>query len=50
VTVSYSPRSRRDLARIRDFIAMEAGNRELADHFIARLLDACDALAVLPER
>jgi plasmid stabilization system protein ParE len=50
VTVRYSPRSQRDLANIRDFIVAEAGNQQVADHYIARLLDACDALATLPER
>jgi plasmid stabilization system protein ParE len=50
VTVRYSPRSRRDLESIRDFIVAESKDRQVADHYIARLLDACDALALLPER
>ena len=50
MTVRYSPRSRRDLANIRDFIAAGAENRQVADQYIASLLDACDALALLPER
>jgi plasmid stabilization system protein ParE len=48
VTVRYSRRSQRDLANIRDFIEVEAANRQVAEHYIARLLDACDALAILP--
>jgi plasmid stabilization system protein ParE len=50
VTVRYSPRSQRDLAAIRDFIVAETGDRASTDYYIARLLDACDALAILPQR
>jgi plasmid stabilization system protein ParE len=50
VRVVYAPRSRRDLGNIRNFIAAESGSRLVADHYLARLLDACDSLAILPER
>ena len=50
MTVIYSPRCRRDLENIRDYIAVESGNRQTADQYVARLLDACDTLAILPER
>jgi plasmid stabilization system protein ParE len=50
VTVRYSPRSQRDLAAIQNFIAVESRDKPTADRYIARLLDACDALAILPDR
>ena len=50
MTVRYSPRSRRDIESIRDFIVRESGSRPLADSYIVRLLDACDSLSILPER
>jgi plasmid stabilization system protein ParE len=50
VKVLYSPRSRRDLSGIRDFIQTKSGNAEVADSFIVRMLDACEALHILPER
>jgi len=50
VRVIHAPRSRRDLENIRNFIAAESGSRQVADQYITRLLDACDALAILPER
>lgn len=48
--VEYAPRSVRDLARIRAYILKESQSHETADRFLARLLDACDALHTLPER
>ena len=48
--VIYSPRSYRDLKKICEFIAAESGSQQVAHSYIARLLDACDALAILPER
>jgi plasmid stabilization system protein ParE len=50
VRVIYAPRSRRDFECIRTFIATESGSTQVADQYVARLLDACDALAVLPDR
>ena len=48
--IHYSPRSQRDLLGIRNFIETESGSAQLAGAYIARLLDACDALHILPER
>lgn len=48
--VEYAPRSARDLARIRAYIVKESQSPATADRFIARLLDACEALHTLPER
>ena len=48
--VSYSPRSCRDFQNIRDFIVAESKDRQAADLYLRRLLDACDSLASLPER
>jgi plasmid stabilization system protein ParE len=50
VKVIYSPRSRRDLRRILDFIIAESASQHVAQNYIARLLKDCDSLAVLPER
>ena len=48
--VEYAPRSTRDLAGIRAYIAKESESQQTADRFIARVLDACEALHTLPER
>ncbi len=48
--VRYSPRSLRDLEKIRDYICKEAGNRQAADRFLHAPFKECDFLAVLPER
>ena len=48
--VVFSPRSRRDLEKIRDYIAAESANMETADRWIAQLLDTCERLRTLPER
>jgi plasmid stabilization system protein ParE len=50
VNVTYAPRARRDLARIRDYIWGESKSREVADRFVSRLIDACDHLGALPLR
>ena len=39
-----SPRCARDLAQIRAYIVKEPESPQTADRFIARLLDACDAM------
>jgi plasmid stabilization system protein ParE len=41
--ILYSPRSRRDLARIRHYIASESGSPAVADQFVGKLFDACNA-------
>ena len=46
----YSPRSLRDLEKIRAFITKESGSRDVADRFLNSLLDECEFLVVLPER
>lgn len=46
----YSPRSRRDLEQIRDWLTAEAQTRATADRFLGQLFDACDTLKVLPAR
>src|SRR5207248_30173 len=48
--VVFSPRSQRDLEKIRDWIADESGSRAPADRFLAELFDACDSLQSLPWR
>ena len=48
--VTYSPRSRRDLEKIRAWIARDSGSLETADRFIRQLLDSADTLETLPER
>ena len=48
--IEYSPRSVRDLNRIRTYIMEESESEVTAVRFIARLLDACDTLHTLPER
>ena len=48
--VLYAPRTQRDLQIIRQHIEAESRSREIACQFLVRLLDACDALAILPER
>ena len=48
--VLYSRRSRRDLEKIRTYIADESGNADTADRFIRQLLDAGDSLENLPAR
>jgi toxin ParE1/3/4 len=48
--VVYSPRSRRDLERIRDWIVGESQSLATAAKFIGSLFDACDSLGTLPER
>ena len=48
--VLYSRRSRRDLEKIRTYIADESGNADTADRFTRQLLDACDSLENLPAR
>jgi plasmid stabilization system protein ParE len=48
--VIYSPRSQRDLEKIHAWIADESGRSTIADRFIGQLLDACDSLAMLPQR
>jgi plasmid stabilization system protein ParE len=48
--IVYSPRSRRDLDKIRRWIATESGSFTAAARFIAELFDACDSLRTLPER
>jgi plasmid stabilization system protein ParE len=50
VRVVYALRSHRDLGNIRNFIAAESGSQQMADQYTARLIDACDTLAILPER
>lgn len=48
--VVYSPRSRRDLEQVRDYLVAETNDLALANRFIEQLLDACDTLRTLPER
>lgn len=48
--VTYSPRSRRDMEKIRAWIATESGSPETANRFIRQLLDGADTLETLPER
>ena len=48
--VEYAPRSAKDFVRIRAYIVKESKSEQTADRFIARLLEACDALDALPER
>jgi len=48
--VVYSPRSRQDLDRIRDYIASQSESPATADHFLAQLFDACHSLSTLPFR
>ena len=42
--VEYAPRSTRDLTKIRDYIIKESRSRETADRYLARLLNACEAI------
>ena len=48
--ILYSPRSRRDLEKIRDYIASQSASPVTADRFLDQLLDACGALSTLPFR
>ena len=48
--VRYSPRSLRDLEKIRLYITRESGDRVVADRFLASVLNECDSLAVVPGR
>ena len=48
--VRYSPRSLRDLEKIRAHITKESGDRQVADRFLNALLEECNFLVVLPER
>jgi plasmid stabilization system protein ParE len=48
--IVFSPRSRLDLEKIREWIVEEAQSEEVADRLVHTLLDACDALATFPER
>jgi plasmid stabilization system protein ParE len=48
--IIYAARTRRDLEIIHAFIAEESQNQMVADHFISRLLDACETLETLPDR
>ena len=48
--VVYSPRSQRDLEKIRKWIADESGNPTIANRFVEKIFDACDSLMTLPER
>jgi plasmid stabilization system protein ParE len=48
--VVYSPRSQRDLEKIRDWIAAESGSAATAIRFLGGLFDACDSLETLPRR
>ena len=48
--IIYSPRSRRDLERIRAYIAVESKNPAAADRYIGQFFDACDGLRILPDR
>jgi plasmid stabilization system protein ParE len=44
VKVVYTQTSLRDLNQIRNYIAKESGSLEVADRYISRIFDACDAL------
>ena len=46
----YSPRSSRDLDKIRRWITDESGSATIASRFLAQLFDACDSLRRLPHR
>jgi plasmid stabilization system protein ParE len=48
--VRFSPRSRRDLERIRAYIAAESDSQPTADRFLGRLINSCEALEIFPER
>ena len=48
--VIYTPRSQRDLEKIRAYITHESGSEQPALRFLRQLLDACDSLENLPER
>jgi len=48
--IVYSPRSQRDLEKIRAWIAAESESPAIATRFIGELFDACDSLRTLPER
>jgi toxin ParE1/3/4 len=48
--VLYSPRSRRDLEKIRDYIASQSGDPAIADQFLGKVFDACSTLGALPFR
>lgn len=48
--VRFAPRAGRDLVAIRDYVAQDSGSAQTADRLISRLLDACDTLALLPQR
>lgn len=48
--IQYAPRSRRDLEKIRTYIAKESADTATADRFLVRLFAACDGLDRLPAR
>ena len=48
--IVYSPRSQRDLEKIRDWIAEKSGSPATATRFAGGLFDACDSLETLPGR
>ena len=48
--VVYSPRSRRDIERMRSYLATETADAELAKHFVEQLLEKCDTLRTLPDQ
>ncbi|MDR3406593.1 MAG: type II toxin-antitoxin system RelE/ParE family toxin [Chthoniobacter sp.] len=48
--VVYSPRSERDLEKIRTWIVGESASVATATRFLGQLFDACDSLAALPQR
>jgi plasmid stabilization system protein ParE len=45
VRVVYTPRVRRDIDKIRQYIAGKSGSPEVADRFLIRLIKSCDTLA-----
>jgi plasmid stabilization system protein ParE len=45
VRLVYTHRARRDFEKIADYIARRSGSRDVANQYIARFIDACDALA-----
>jgi len=48
--VVYAPRSRRDLEKIRAYLATESGNPATADRFLTKLFEHCEALKTFPTR
>jgi plasmid stabilization system protein ParE len=48
--IVYSLRSQRDLVKIKAWIAAESQTPATAIRFLGQLLDACDSLAIFPER